>query len=198
MSSEKEEKAKDTAEVLSWPRSGEARKLAEQSNWKIVLRPDGKIDFPELGIKGMGRLSVEWPTDLDNGLVQGWYQGWWIRWISYMTWKRAIKEVTKQGKKLLPGNRAVEKIIALLDTLWCNWAEKSKALQALFWADFSGYWNPLTKKWRNVGTFSSLVLSEVDLRRGVTTVQFGSSDAYRCTDSQIFPQAYLACEDCVV
>ncbi len=200
MSSEKEEKAKDTAEVLWWPRSWEARKLAEQSNWKIVLRPDGKIDFPELGIKGMGRLSVEWPTDQENWLVQGdhvdQYNNKWVSWISYMTWERAMNEVTKQGKKLLPVNSAGEKTNALLATLWGNWAEQSKALQALFWADFSGCWDPNDKRWLNVGSVSYLGLSEVDTDGDVRTVNFNSSNADQYWFNQLCPQVFLACEDC--
>ena len=200
MASEKEEKAKDTLTVLWWPRSGEARKLAEQSNWKIVLRPDGKIDFPELGIKGMGRLSVEWLTDLENWLVQGdhvdQYNKKWVAWISYMTWERAMKEVAKQGKKLLPANGAGEKVKAFLSTLWNNWAEQSKALQALFWADFSGYWSPNFKGWFDVGSFSYLGLSEVNSSGGVRTVVVDSSNADQGWLFQKCPQAFLACEDC--
>ena len=58
MSSEKEDRAEDVVETIWWPRSAEAKALAQASDGKIFLRPDGKIDFPELGIKGMGRLSV--------------------------------------------------------------------------------------------------------------------------------------------
>ncbi len=200
MASEKDDRAEDTAEVLWWPRSWEARKLEEASNGKIVLRPDGKIDFPELGIKGMGRLSVEWPTDLEYWLVQ-----WssmdnnevkWVPWISYMTWERAMREAAKQGKKLLPANGSEEKTKAFLATLWNNWTEQSKAFQALFWEGFSGFFDMHHKEWFNVGFASYVGLSDANGVGNVISLRFSASDSHWGWDNQRCPRPFLACEDC--
>ncbi|HMY80800.1 MAG TPA: hypothetical protein PLW93_03970 [Candidatus Absconditabacterales bacterium] len=196
----KEQQLQELKERMNSPRSGEARKLAEQSHGKIVLRPDGKIDFPELGIKGMGRLSVEGPTDLENGLVQGdhvdQHGNRGVPGLSYMTGKRAMQEAGKQGKKLFPAAGAGEKTNALLATLGVNGAEQTKALQVLFGADFSGFWHPDFEEWLHVGSVSSLGVSEVNTGGDVSAVNFGASAANRVWDYRSYPQPFLACEDC--
>jgi hypothetical protein len=107
------------------------------TSWVVVLRLDGKIDIPSIGIKGMARLSVAWTTDFKKTLVQ-----WdhvdkdgnnWVDWISYIMWERAMLEAKKQGKKLFSKESAEQKTKAFLAALWPTWAEQAKALQALFW-----------------------------------------------------------------
>ena len=107
-----------------------------------------------------------------------------------------MAEAGKQGKKLFSASDAKNKTKALLATLGTNGAEQAKALQALFWSDFSGYWNPRHKKWDNVGSVSYLGLSEVDADGGVRAVHFKSDLAIRNWHYRYYPQSFLACEDC--
>lgn len=195
--SEKEEKTKDTTEVLLWPRSSEARKLAEASNWKIILRPDWKIDFPELGIIGMWRLSVEWPTDLENWLVQGdygdQYDERWVPWISYMTWERAMKEVENQGKVLLPANKVEEIMQELMSILWNNQQERCKALQSLFWCLDTRCWLQWRNGWfvwSNVSYYGvSEVKDEMVMQIEYSELRWG----HRWTKADIL-HSFLVCE----
>jgi hypothetical protein len=182
----------------------EAVELAEKSEGKIVLRLDRKIDFydehGEMICKWLGRLSVGWPSEQGNGLLQGHEKdvkgNKGTHWISYMTWERAMKEVMKQWLKLFSGiTISPRKILGLLEILGTNKTKQSQALQVLFWTDFSGYWNPYNKLWIKVGLKSYLALSEITSAGNVWTVDYTSTNA-ACNwfnDDCFLP--YLACEE---
>ena len=182
------------AQLLEKKRWKDAMELPCVTSWMVILRLDGKIDMPSIGIKGMARLSVAWPTNRNDWMRQGDFvdqygNTWvWVSWISYMTWERAMLEATKQGKKLFPEREAQAKTQALLATLWNNWAEQTKALQALFPADFSGYWasRSMLKRWEDVRYNSYVGVSEIKLsdtaikfhwrnEGEVATIRFNSS-----------------------
>ena len=185
---------------ITWPRTTEQRELEKKLDGKIVLRPDGKIDFPELQITWVQRLTSSEKTNLKDGIVQ------WdhvdkdgnkgISWLTYMTGRKAMEEAKNQWLKLFSKTTAQSKTKQFLATLWTTWKEQAAALSILFWADLSGYRDPTGEGWLHVGSRSYLGLSEVDVYGFVYGAIWYRGGANRLWIYRYYPQPFLACESC--
>ena len=186
-------------------RSPEARALEKNSKGKIVLRLNAQwkpvIDFPQIGIVGAMRLSSIENSNPEKGIVQGDYEGQYnskgVAWLTYLTWDKAQQVANKQNMKLFEASDAEAKTKLLLAQLWTNGKEQSKALQTLFWKDFSWYWHPFNKKWTTIGgTVAYLALSEVNADWCVSAIEWTADDANQCWNYQHSPEPFLAFEEC--
>lgn len=186
-------------------RSPEARVLEKNSNGKIVLRLNAQwkpvIDFPQIGIVGAMRLCSTEESNPEKGIVQGDFEDQYnskgVAWLTYFTWEKAQQEAKKQNLKLFGASEAEQKTKQLLEQLWTNGNEQSKALQTLFWTDFSGYWHPFNKKWTTeAGSVAYLGVSEVNQFGNVFAMGWNRYDANWYRNYQHSPQPFLVFEEC--
>ena len=124
--------------TITWThqRSAEALALAENSDGKIVLRADGKIDFPQIGVIWVQILHSNELTDLV-----------WPNWLTYMSREKAQEVAEKKWLTLFTVNEEsfsawaweeeIDKKIAqpLLFQFWTSSKEQIDLLHILFWVN---------------------------------------------------------------